>query len=111
MLTFEEYKGFFPDTDLTDEQFATQLFMAASVLAGHVCRSPECLTGKCLDAYKRALALQIDHVQTHGQYNDGLVSQNVNGQSATFQASARRGDVNISPLAIKVLWNAGLSVC
>ena len=111
MLTFEEYKGFFPDTDLTDEQFKTQLFLAENALSGFVCRPIDYLCEEQLSTYKRALALQVDHVQKHGETSDGLISQNVNGQSATFQTSGKRGDINISPLARSVLWNGGLSVC
>lgn len=112
-MTYAEFRAMFPaQKKVTEQNFASYLFMAETVVQDLMVYSVDDLSEYGLTVYNAALALQIDHISTNGVAEGNITSQNVNGVSASFALSAAGADAaKVSPLAKAKIRNAKLHLC
>lgn len=110
-MTYADFKIILPYAKTSLADFAQYLDSAEISIQDLIVYQKSELTTDGLTIYNKALALQIEYINTNnGQIEeDNITSQSINGTSLGFANSGKR-KVLVSDIVLKVLQNAGLTV-
>ena len=108
-MTYSEFKNIVGETKVNEEKFAGLILRCEPIIEGLMAYKVKDLAPVGLEAYNKALALQIEYSHENGLTEGRLQSQSIDGTSMSFVNSGK-DLAKVSDIARQVIINAGLAV-
>ncbi len=110
ILTYKYFKEQYPQSKITESDYNIYYKFSKDYILNKIAYSYDSLEDKHKKDIEFYVLFQVNYFAENGLEKDGLVSQSINGVSASFNTDNKQGDFNISGIVKNWLKNSCLTM-